>query len=61
MNATREIKRTGMDRVRGTVEIVQEGTRKFVVERSDLNGVYDRIEGLTTFKKAIAEFKCYAG
>ena len=58
---TRRVIRTGNDRLRGTVEIIQEGTRSFAVERSDLDGVYDRMEGFRTFKQAAEEFNCYRG
>ena len=51
------------DRVRGTVRIWKENRRsyRFVVERSDIDGVYDRIEGFSTFKQAREEAKCYWG
>ena len=47
------------DRVRGTVRIYLEGRRSYVVERSDADGVYDRIEGFRTLKQAREEMACY--
>lgn len=58
---TRRVIKSGNDRLRGTVEIIQEGPRAFAVERSDVDGTYDRMEGFRTFKQAIEEFNCYRG
>ncbi len=58
---TRRVIRTGNDRLKGSVEIIQEGPRAFVVERSDVNGTYDRMEGFRTIRQATEEFNCYRG
>lgn len=47
------------DRAGGTVRIWRRGPRRFVVERSDSRGVFDRIEGFRTLDQARREFRCY--
>jgi hypothetical protein len=61
MNETRISRLTRHAVSGGTVEVIEEGPRQFVVERFEAGrGTYDRIEGFQTFKAARTEALSYA-